>query len=101
MTDFVDVPGAGNLARRALADHAHPAFESVDGADYHCGLALHGVGERGLERYLAAPVERGLSIAGKIPAPQRRKNEWAIGHTGVQDADIETHAGSDADLDDY
>ena len=101
MTDFVDVPGVGNPARRALADNGYPDLESLHGADYQSVLALHGVGKRGLERLQAALVERGLSMSGKIPAPQPRKNEWSIGHTGVQDADIKTHAGSDADLDEY
>src|SRR5699024_11347152 len=60
-----------------------------------------GIGKRGLERLQAALVAQGLSLSGNIPEPSPSKNQWTIGHTGVQGKDIKTHAGSDDDLQAY
>lgn len=101
MTAFDDVSGVGNPARRALEEYGYPDLESLDGADYKTLLGCHGVGKRGLERLQLALKERGMSMSGDVPEPEKRKNEWSIGHTGVQDEDIKTYAGTDADLEEY
>ncbi|MFH0412147.1 DUF1801 domain-containing protein [Corynebacterium sp. L4756] len=101
MTVFDAIPGVGSPARRALEGEGFSDLESLDGQDYKKLLAIHGVGRRGLERLQKALVERGLSLSGDIPQPEERKNEWSIGHTGVQSEDIKTNAGSDSDLEEY
>lgn len=101
MTAFDDVPGVGNPARRALEEHGYSDLESLNGADYKTLLGLHGVGKRGLERLQAALAQRGLGLGGDVPEQEERKSQWSIGHTGVQSEDIKTHAGNDADLDEY
>ena len=101
MTEFEDVSGVGRPARQALAENGYPNLESLRGANYQDLLAMHGIGKRGLERLQAALVAQGLSLSGNIPEPSPSKNQWTIGHTGVQDKDINTHAGSDDDLQAY
>lgn len=88
-TPYEHVPGVGRPARDALAAAGHPDVESLDGAEWNVLLALHGVGERSLERLQTALRERWLSMA-NAPAPREREAEWTRGNTGVNAPDLRT-----------
>ncbi|WP_222704351.1 DUF1801 domain-containing protein [Flaviflexus massiliensis] len=67
---------------------AIPDLESLNGADYHELLKLHGVGKAGLRHVHDALVERGMGLTGDIPkAPGAT---WTKGHTGENAKDIKT-----------
>ncbi|MCS5478166.1 DUF1801 domain-containing protein [Corynebacterium sp. YIM 101645] len=90
-TSYESLPGVPAPARRALAAAGHPDLESLHGIAWPELLELHGVGRRGLERLQAALLERGLSMA-DVPGPEGREAGFTLGHTGVNAADIRTHA---------
>lgn len=90
-TDFDDVAGLGNPARRALREAGYSTLEDLNGVAHRDLLALHGVGARGLERVQAALVERGLSLT-DAPARTDRSAVVTDSHTGSNAPDLKTHA---------
>lgn len=91
-TSFDQIKGTAKPLHRALISAGYPDLESLHGVDYTAVAGLHGVGKRGLERIQAALVERGLSLAGEIPAPEPTGAKVTAGHTGKTAADIKTKA---------
>ncbi len=89
-TDLEQIRGTGKPLHAALKGVGFTDLESLHGADYTELSALHGVGKRGLERLQEALVERGLSLAGKVPEPTPRGATITAGHTGVSATDIKT-----------
>lgn len=89
-TPFETVRGTAKPLHTALRAAGYPDLESLDGVRHQKLIGLHGVGTRGLERIQAALQERGLSLAGEIPAPAPQGVRITTGHTGVNAADIKT-----------
>lgn len=89
-TSFEQIKGTAKPLHRALLSAGYPDLESLHGVDYAAVAGLHGVGKRGLERIQAALQERGLSLAGEIPAAEPTGAKVTAGHTGHRAADIKT-----------
>lgn len=84
------VSGLGAPARRALAAAGYHDLASLDGVDHAHLAALHGVGERGLERLQAALLEAGMSLGGEVPAPEVRTATFTVDASGPGAKDIQT-----------
>lgn len=96
-TPLADVPGLGAPFRRAVEQEGFGSLEELAGVNYAQLWALHGVGQRGLERLQAALVERGLTLGGDVPPPAKRKATFTAQAqpTGINAPDIKTAPDGD------
>lgn len=98
---MINIPGVGAPCRRALEEEGYDSIESLNGVDYDALSSLHGVGPRALERLQAALTAQGMSLGGNVPAKEDRSATWTRTHTGNTAADIKTHQGSEAELQEF